>query len=202
MGLRWERWKGRKKNLKKKERKIGPAVISSVTSARHHLWLGVARTCDDLPKPGIPFFSFFLSFFSFNPQYPQQPLWFWAWSTNPKNSLASLKHPENSQIHNNQFVAPIVDFFLWVWDEKGEKKGGKKRKRKRENPETEWKGMGKKNATKPRNLMWKGKKQKNKKKKKKKKTSVKGKLTEPSEQKKKGSKVAVVAPTVVPSVCV
>ena len=98
--------------------------------------------------------SFF--FFSFNPQYPQQPLRFWAWSTNPKNSLASLKHPENSQIHNNQFVAPIVEFFLWVWDEKGEKKRGKKRKRKRENPETEWKGMGKKNATKPRNLMWKG----------------------------------------------
>ena len=38
----------------------------------------------------------FLFFFSFNPQYPQQPLWFWAWSTSPENSLASLKHPKNS----------------------------------------------------------------------------------------------------------
>ena len=118
-------------------------------------------------NPGIHFF-----FFPFNPQYPQQPLRFWAWSTNPKNSLASLKHLENSQTHNNQFIAPIVDFifyflfFLWVWDEKGENEEKKKEKKRRE-PRNPVKRNGKKRKKKCNQIQKPNVKRKEKKEKKK-----------------------------------
>ena len=103
----------------------------------------ISTVTSDGTKCNFYFFFSYLFIYSFNPQYPEQPLQFWAWSTNPENSLASLiwenslaslKHPGNSQTHNNQFVAPIVDFFkkkFYGFEMRKMKRKKKKRKERK-----------------------------------------------------------------------
>ena len=55
-----------------------------------------------LPKPETSTQAFL--FFFLQPPIP----------TTTTTLVLSLKHPENSQTHNNQFVAPIIDFFFFM----------------------------------------------------------------------------------------
>ena len=63
--------------------------------------------------------SFFLFFFSFNLQYPQQPLRFWAWSTNP----------ELMQWRSDLRRSPPAAKTKWVLWKKKKKKRRRRRKK-------------------------------------------------------------------------